>query len=119
MLRMRTFAYLLILVGACSSEPGGGETRLYSPCNGESGACGLATRMSGADGDGCLCTYYCKVDGDCPEPATGTAVAVCRSFGDYSINGQTGDCHLPCSAATKCPDGMFCSGGSCWAQIGK
>jgi len=106
----------LLLVVACSSEQGGDVRREYAPCNGEPGACGEAVRMGGAV-DGCVCTYYCKSDADCPKPGSGTVTPHCEPFGDVVINGHTAACVLPCGADDTCPDGMFCSGTACWGRI--
>jgi hypothetical protein len=115
-MRPATCCFFLVLA-ACSSTDGGVSQRSYTPCNGEPTSCALASRTGGSGGDGCLCTYYCMSDRDCPAPESGTAVAICRPFGDYIVNGHTADCRLPCDSSTVCPDGMFCSGGDCWATI--
>ena len=93
-------------------------SRIYLPCNGEDDACLESTR-AGVDGGACLCTLFCKTERDCPLPDSGTAVPVCRPFGDLILNGHTADCRLPCDSKTVCPDGMFCSGGECWARVNR
>ena len=124
----RTFFALLTLAACAAREgPAGmdsgsdapGSAGEYAPCSGEPGACRLAIRTGGLGGDGCLCTHYCKADRDCPKPSTGTAQAYCKPFGDYVINGETGDCRLRCGDGVVCPDGMFCHMGECWAPLGK
>lgn len=111
-------ACFLLVVGACSpdaeeSSDDGGTSREYAPCDGEPGACALANRFGGASGDGCLCTHYCEVTEDCPVPSTGNSVPECVPFGDFTIDGHTAACTLPCDADTTCPTGMFCSGAGC------
>lgn len=114
----RSLFGFLVTIAACSSA-GGGGTPAYAPCDGKAAACLMATRFGGASGEGCLCTYYCKVDSDCPTPATGTARPVCQPYGDLIVNGQTADCRLPCDASTVCPDGMSCSVSGCIGALGK
>ncbi len=88
----------------------------YAPCDGGSDSCSQATRMSG-DFEGCLCTYYCESDDDCPTPETGNAVPRCTPFGDVVENGESASCTLPCDEGTQCPDGMVCHTGQCWGTI--
>ena len=122
----RMLCCLALLLSGCSSQdapgavsgPSTATRHEYAPCNGEPGACSQATRMGGA-ADGCLCTYYCKTDTDCPKPSTGTVAPHYEPFGDYSENGNTASCALSCSDAGTCPDGMFCYGGACWGRIAK
>jgi len=108
--RSLCFAVSLFL-WACSADE-------YAPCSGESGSCSESTR-NGGDFEGCLCTYYCESDDDCPTPDTGTAKPRCRPFGDFEINGESAACFLPCDQTTRCPDGMFCRGGECWGTVGR
>jgi hypothetical protein len=108
--------FCLFAIAGCSST---GDRPAYAPCDGEPGSCRLATHFGGADGDGCLCTYYCQVDNDCPTPSTGTATPVCQPYGDFSINGHTADCRLPCDSTTVCPDGMFCAPSGCIGALRK
>ena len=104
---------------ACSSGDSG-SPGIYAPCNGEPGACHLATVQGGASGpESCLCTNYCEVDGDCPLPSTGSVVPTCKPFGDVVVNGHTAACSLPCDPSVTCPNGMECQNGECWARIGK
>jgi hypothetical protein len=62
----------------------------------EAGICG----QSGLVGGPTVCGPRCWVDGDaCPQPATGTAPAVCREAPPF--------CILDCTQGV-CPDGMEC-----------
>jgi hypothetical protein len=123
---MRIVACVLVAFAACSSMEGGNTSdaeavtrQEYAPCNGEPAACPIASRFGGISGEGCLCTYYCKVDKDCPIPSTGTATPVCQPYGDFRINDHTADCRLPCDAGALCPDGMFCSVSGCIGALRK
>lgn len=123
---LRTLCGFLLALVACSTTGGSGTSDsgavsqpAYIPCNGEPGACTMATRFGGVSGDGCLCTYYCQVDKDCPVPTTGTATPVCQPYGDFAANGHTADCRLPCDASTVCPNGMSCSPSGCIGPISK
>jgi hypothetical protein len=44
-----------------------------------------------------FCYYTCDHDADCPAPESGSSTPVCR-----------GQCYLPCTATSQCPDGMLC-----------
>gem|GEM_PF-6536355 len=117
---MKLVVCLVLGLAGCSSagtggtpDDGGSRPPAYAPCDGEPTACRIAVRFGGVSGDGCLCTYYCEVDSDCPTPATGTARPICQPYGDYIVNGHTADCRLPCDANTVCPDGMTCSPSGC------
>jgi hypothetical protein len=105
---------MLLSLGACSSGGDPIEKRSYAPCAGEPGACGLALQSSNGT---CLCTYFCKTAADCPVPKTGTAMPLCKSFGDVVLNGHTADCRVPCDAETVCPDGMMCLEGECYGRV--
>jgi hypothetical protein len=53
---------------------------------------------------GCACDLPCMDAGDCPVPATGTAVVQCE---DTVL--EVGSCMLSCAGGETCPDGMTCS----------
>lgn len=52
----------------------------------------------------CICHDGCTDVGDCPIPATGTAVPMCMDVFGYTT------CALSCAGGLTCPDGMTCSG---------
>ena len=83
----------------------------YAPCN----ACSEG-RAIGGGVEGCVCTYYCNGDADCPTPGTGDATPQCQSLGDVVQNGHTAACVLPCDGSTTCPNSMFCYQGECWGS---
>jgi len=119
---VRKFVAIVVsfaIFGCSSDEPSSEDTQsVYAPCYGEPGACGLATVQGGSSGpEYCLCTHYCEVATDCPTPATGSAVPICKPYGDVVVNGHTAECSLPCDSNVICPDGMECNGGECWAPI--
>lgn len=119
---LRIVCCALLMIAGCSSGNQGGPSgvgRAYAPCDGEPGACATATRFGGISGDGCLCTYYCTEDKDCPTPGTGTATPVCQPYGDFVVDGHKADCRLPCDANTVCPAGMFCSPSGCIGGLSK
>jgi hypothetical protein len=111
----RVAVCVVLLMASCSSGDTG-QNRVYAPCDGEPGSCPLATLMGGTGIEGCLCVLYCTSNASCPQPTTGTAVAQFQPL-DYTVDGHSATCALPCDASTVCPDGMFCSGGGCWAAI--
>jgi hypothetical protein len=55
-----------------------------------------------------VCEHFCQVDGDCPAPETGTAVATCLWLAEPSPENQYGECVLSCDAGETCPDGFAC-----------
>ena len=118
---MREFVAILfafVMLGCSSDDSPDEDSGIYAPCNGEPGACALAKGVGTSEGEFCVCTYYCKVDADCPAPATGSAVPTCEPFGDQVINGHTASCTLPCDANVACPNGMECQFGECLAPTG-
>ena len=118
---MRELVALIVasaLVACSSGDATGGTSsaRIYAPCSGEPDACLQATVRSDTEGTThCLCEIYCKVDADCPTPATGSATPTCVPFGDVIENGHTASCSLQCDDSTPCPTGMECLSGECWA----
>lgn len=101
------------------AEGGGLSVSYYAPCHGEPGACASASVMGDTSGrEWCICILLCDVDSDCPTTSTGTAVPICKPFGDVVENGETGSCSLPCGATVTCPDRMKCNDGECWEWIG-
>jgi hypothetical protein len=112
-----TILFAFVMLGCSSDDSPDEDSGIYAPCDGEPGACALATSLGSSEGDFCLCTHYCDVDAECPMPATGSAVPTCTPFGDVIMDGHTASCTLPCDSKVTCPDGMECQDGECWAPI--
>jgi hypothetical protein len=99
--------------GGSSSGPGettesgssssGGEEGLYPPCMlDEDPVCDPPyEECYDAVAGFTACTLPCTEDGDCPQPTTGDAPAVCAGAG----NDQ---CVIDCAGGATCPDGMEC-----------
>lgn len=117
MRRSVTILSAAMLLSCSSGEESSSDSGIYAPCNGEPGACALSLGVGAAEVEFCVCTHYCKVDADCPMPATGSAVPTCVPFGDVVVDGHTASCSLPCDKTVTCPDGMECQFDQCLARI--
>lgn len=96
-------------VGVCRRTGTGCWLTTDLSCNG--GRCGGFTYDPATNdlvgGQHMVCAYSCNVDSDCPQPASGTAVATCVSpAGTYPGGGS---CAIGCGAGETCPDGFICA----------
>jgi hypothetical protein len=93
---------------------GGGSSQVtYGPCGEGGSSCGGGDWLALSSSTGqCLCTVSCETSADCPRAISGTAEAEC-SFDDEAVDGQRGECELPCDQGERCPDGAACVGGAC------
>jgi len=100
-----------------TTPPGGpsdaGGLVTYGPCHADGSVCGGSDWFALESSVGlCLCTVSCQTSADCPRALTGTAAARCV-FGQDAIDGQPGECDLPCDGGQSCPNGAACTDGLC------